>query len=119
MYGVSTFEEAVAFIDGFDAACEWTFLLGFREWLVTKLGQGNNLAWSGLVRELAKRQTLSERDHDGMIRFLVETLERFFDERASRDGLRRIFADYERWMERRERRLNKVGVSRGRSRRRG
>lgn len=49
----STFDEAVAFLDGFDMARRGRELKGFQEWLVSRLGFGPNLHWSGLVLYVA------------------------------------------------------------------
>ena len=35
-----TYESAAAFVLGYDAACEGGPLMGFREWLVLRIGSG-------------------------------------------------------------------------------
>ncbi|WP_181785251.1 hypothetical protein [Streptomyces phytophilus] len=52
-YGVSTLGEMVAFLTGIDAATDWRFLEGFREWLATKSGLGANLALPVLLVRIA------------------------------------------------------------------
>ena len=52
------------------------FLTGFREWLVTKLGYGNNLAWSGLVGEIVRTKKPSY-DEKAAIERLFVLLEQF------------------------------------------
>ena len=46
-----TFDVAVAFISGYDAALHEGPLTGLREWLIVRVDGGNNLAWPGLVLE--------------------------------------------------------------------
>ena len=46
--GTSNWLEVCAYIDGIHATSGC--LIGFREWLVTRLEHGNNVAWFGLVR---------------------------------------------------------------------
>ncbi|WP_158708833.1 hypothetical protein [Streptomyces sp. NRRL S-920] len=53
LYGLSTFGEVAAFLTGMDAATEWRFLEGFREWLASRSGLGSNLAWRVLVIRIA------------------------------------------------------------------
>ncbi|MFV2104849.1 hypothetical protein [Micromonospora sp. LOL_024] len=52
-YGLSTFGEVVAFVMGVDAATDWQFLEGFREWLAVKSGLGANLALPVLLVRIA------------------------------------------------------------------
>jgi hypothetical protein len=50
MYVLSeTYGEVVAFVMGYDTACEGGVLIGFREWLAVRLGKGSNLSWPPLV----------------------------------------------------------------------
>ncbi|TDO51449.1 hypothetical protein EV643_103186 [Kribbella sp. VKM Ac-2527] len=53
LYGLTTFGEAAAFVTGMDAATEWRFLEGFREWLAAKSELGANLVWQVLVVRIA------------------------------------------------------------------
>jgi hypothetical protein len=48
-YGLRTFEQAVAFLVGFDAALDFELLKGFPEWLAEELGAAENLAWPVLA----------------------------------------------------------------------
>jgi hypothetical protein len=103
------FYVASAFIDGFNFANENGLLIGFREWLVTKLGYGNNLGWEGLVLGLAfpdaddvRRELEKEGNHERAVEFTFRTIEEFLHERQSRDGLRRIFLRYEEWLRRQD-----------------
>ena len=99
------FDAVVAFIDGFNLAISGGLLVGFHEWLVVKLGYGNNFHWSGLVLRLAfaQAETPEEQLHDAgnqkrALDSLFGHLESFLRERESAEGLRRIFLKYEGWL---------------------
>ena len=103
----ATYDTAVAFVDGYDAAARRGLLVGFHEWLVVKLGGGNNLAWPALVSDLMQRTTAVKElktpdDHKAAIEFLFATLEQFLDERDEWSGMRRIYVAYERWLRRQD-----------------
>jgi len=71
------YDVAVAFIDGFDLACEGGVLIGLREWLVPKVGSGNNIVWGGLVLDLAfptAESPTAELEKDGGHKRAVEFL---------------------------------------------
>ncbi|MFB9238253.1 hypothetical protein ACFFWC_22300 [Plantactinospora siamensis] len=54
LYGLDgSFGQFSAYLAGFDAGTDGRALDGFREWLVGRLGTGDNLAWTGLVLHLA------------------------------------------------------------------
>lgn len=52
-YGLATLGETVAFLTGIDAATDWRFLNGFREWLAVKSEMGANLALPVLLVRIA------------------------------------------------------------------
>ena len=52
-YGLTTFGEVAAFVNGVDAATDWKFLAGFREWLASRSGLGESLAWPVLIVKMA------------------------------------------------------------------
>jgi hypothetical protein len=97
-----TYGEVVAFIDGYNTACEGGPLMGFREWLALKQGFGQNLAWSGLVLDLAfPTAPDAERVLSGALDLernaitkLFALLREFFEERSA--GLVAIMASYAR-----------------------
>jgi hypothetical protein len=98
-----TYDTAVAFVDGYDAAIRRGLLVGFREWLVVKLDRESNLIWSIRVIDLMQRTTgmkelKSPDDHEAAIEFLFATLEQFLNERDEWGGMRRIYVAYERWL---------------------
>lgn len=97
----ATLDCVIAFLTGYDMALSGGFLVGFREWLITLLGYGNNLAWSGLIYEILRTEMLCD-DRNAAIERLFVLLEQFVDARDTREGLRRIFAEYEQWLHRQE-----------------
>lgn len=88
-------DSVLAFVSGFDLATSGGLLVGFREWLVSTVGDGNNLAVPGLVRLLARKSNVRA---DQEVAFFLEQLESFFAQRAKANGLRSIFARYEDWL---------------------
>jgi hypothetical protein len=103
------FDVAAAFIQGFDLASGGGVLVGFREWLVVKLGYGNNLAWSELVLRLAFPNAESPRqcllqggEQKRAVELLFRLLEEFWQEREAPHGLRRIYLRYQEWLQRQD-----------------
>jgi hypothetical protein len=95
----TTFDCVVAFLDGYDAAQSGGLLAGFREWLIVRADDGNNLAWPGLVSLLLKDK-LTSADNDRRIKYLFDLLDEFIAVRNENDGLRRIYIKYESWLRR-------------------
>ena len=97
----TSYDATVAFICGYDAALMGGLLFGFREWLITRLERGNNLAWPALV-ELAITEApvtaASVADDATRRTVLFDLLSKFFAERDSRDGIRAMFSGYEAWL---------------------
>jgi hypothetical protein len=106
-FGRPTFDVAVGFILGFDMARESGTLLGFREWMIPRVGDGNSLGWPLLVLYLlfpqdadpvAAASASAEREQaafDGLFRLLLD----FDDARRAPNGLRKIFSEYEKWLQ--------------------
>jgi hypothetical protein len=106
LYGLDgSFDQFRAFVSGADAGNDWRFLTGFREWLIVRLGYGNNLTWPGLVLRLAfpedqpdLRNRLKDPDRN---RIACETLFRLLDEflarRAAHDEPAAIFDEFLTW----------------------
>ena len=103
-----TYETAVSFVLGYDAAVNGGLLLAFREWLVTKLKEGGNLSWPVLVLEVTGRRMVvpgsgenscATDDHRAAVDDLFSTIETFLRERSQVSSARRIFASYERWLQ--------------------
>src|SRR5690606_7613147 len=95
---------AVSFVLGYDAAINGGLLWAFREWLICKLGDGNNLSWPSLVLELIGKSASSvpplrsPDHHRAAIDTLFGTIAEFLAARDAGNGARRIFADYENWL---------------------
>jgi hypothetical protein len=47
------YESVCAFIEGYDMALQGAPLVVFREWLLTKGDEWNNMPWRALVRKIA------------------------------------------------------------------
>ncbi len=100
-----SFGQAVAFLQGVDAAQDGGLLVGLREWLTVRIGDGANLAWPALIvraafpeRVNANRLGLSSDDNKLVVDRLFGLLNEFRNERNSHDGLLRIFDAYAKWM---------------------
>jgi hypothetical protein len=97
------FAGAVAYIEGCDQGSARTLLTGFREWLLTQAGCGDNLVWWGLVLKIddpdrtgSGYDLSAEADADAN-RTLFRLIDEFLELRQEPDGLRRIHAAYENW----------------------
>lgn len=94
-----------AFIEGVNAGNDWQLLTGFREWLVTRLGDGNNLAWRGLVLHLAfpgadpaGRDVGSPERNREAVAMLFALLDEFLALREKPDALVQIYDEYLTWL---------------------
>lgn len=105
-----SYECIVAFVRGYNFATDGGPLVGFREWLIPKLGYGNNLDWDTLALHLAFPESeapLAEANADSAkmthaTSTLCQLYETFEAERAKPDGLRRILLAYESWLREQE-----------------
>lgn len=82
----TTFDTAAALIDGYDLATEGGLLVGFREWLVLRVGCRTNSAWWELARQCLHERLppVSEKE---AVRGLFELLDEFLYTRsAAREG---------------------------------
>lgn len=105
-----TYAAAAAFVLGYDMAAQGGVLIGFREWLIARLGAGNSFTWTALVLHLAfpgqsdpqaaLQSTAAAQRHaiDTLFRLIAE----FDDDRSAPDGLRRIYFEYEQWLQKQE-----------------
>lgn len=101
---VVSYDAAVAYVEGANAACDGGLLRGFREWLIVKFGGGNSLVWWALVLFLIfpeSKNPLVEYDkfddQQALIEQMYGLLDNFYEERQEK-GLRRIYMDYEKWL---------------------
>jgi hypothetical protein len=88
-----TFDSVVAFLNGYDAAQSFCFIGGLRERIIVRANRDSNLAWPGIVLMI-----LEDSNSPESVERLFVLLEQFIDIRDSRDGLRRIFLEYECWL---------------------
>jgi hypothetical protein len=98
----ANFSTVCAFIDGFDMARSSGPLMGLKPWLVMRVGDGNNLHWTGLAKRICSTMLLGDGspDEESSIRELGKLLSEFLEYRRS-NGLAKIFRDYSRWLLRR------------------
>ncbi|MFJ6901099.1 hypothetical protein [Streptomyces hokutonensis] len=104
MYGLDgSYGDYVTYLHGYDAGTRDSALLGFREWLLLKLGHHSSFVWSRLVTELVLPEAspgrgyrdLDEKQNSVVVEALFRLLGEFLQDRdVERDGLRSIFRDY-------------------------
>jgi hypothetical protein len=104
-----TYAAVAGFVLGYDLACEGGVLVGFREWLSTRLMMGSNLGWHSLVLHAC----FPDAEHPGdfvhtnedterrAIDTLFDLLDEFESVRSKQDGLADILAAYRSWVENR------------------
>ena len=107
LYGLDgSYGQFCAYLSGLDAGNDGRLLTGFREWLVTRLGDGNNLTWAGLVIHLARpdgpssgREAVESADRDpAVIAKLFELLDEFFELTVRPGDVVRIYDEYLTWL---------------------
>lgn len=119
MYLRSTsFDTVVAFLDGYDAALAGGLLVGFREWLIVKARDGDNLSWAGLVWMLCRGDEGSEPPDEVARETLFRLLAEFLARREDREGLKQIYLSYEAWLRRQRWYVPEKITARGRGARR-
>jgi hypothetical protein len=101
-----TYATVSALVLGYDLACEGGVLEGFREWVLVRIDDinNNNLAWLGLVPHVAFPESgnpqeavlASAATQRHAIDVLFSLLAEFDAVRSKHDGLREVFAHYER-----------------------
>jgi hypothetical protein len=90
-----------AFVLGCDAGSCGGMLTGFREWLIVRLGTGNNLAWTGLNLHLAPGgfvHPLTSEADVAAVTTLFDLLDEFMEQRERHDGLLAIYGEYQSWL---------------------
>lgn len=101
MYGITNYATACTFITGYDAAHDWRALGGFREMLIPRLGRGDNLTWTALVRHLAPggwADPPTPEADAAATETLFELLDEFLARASQHGGLLRIYEDYLTWL---------------------
>lgn len=101
----ANFDSVAAFLQGFDTACGGGVLAGFREWLILKLGYGNNLAWTELFLRFAFPDSTGPRVHElltadrkQLVGLLAEVFSTYWAERAENGGLQNLMARHSQWL---------------------
>ena len=97
-----TYPVISAFVQGYDQACEGGVLVGFREWIITSLGYGDNLHWAALVLHVAFPASSPPRDellqgpqqHRHAIDTLFRLIAEFEEVRSKHGGLNSVFLAY-------------------------
>jgi hypothetical protein len=101
-----TYDGVSAYLSGYDHALEGALLIGFREWLVMRLGVGANLWWTELIPPLAfpeskepwKRPS-THKENRVAIDKLFELMSEFAAELGDDEAATKIRSDYEKWYE--------------------
>lgn len=74
-------------------------LTGFREWLLPRFDDGNNLSWTGVVKMLLDQENVAE---DDAVARLGELIAEFYEfthtHRAQRCDLTRVYLRYHAWL---------------------
>jgi hypothetical protein len=97
------FSSVCAYISGFDQARDGGPLDGFREWLIVRLGGGNNLTWDGLVEmairpEADSNESPTEDQEASRLKAMAELFDEFFRSRDEEDGIAKFHYEYARWL---------------------
>lgn len=101
-----SFHDFTVFVRGCEAGNDGQLLAGFREWLVARCRDGNNLVWEALVLRQAfpdgppRREQLEADPELG--RAAADTLFRLLDDYLRRrdepGGLAKVFDEYLTWL---------------------
>ncbi len=101
--GNISYATVTAYIKGIDDATSGGALVGFREWLVIKVGGKNNICWTELVLSLLypdvpfPRQHLQDAHKDELaVAGLFDLLTEFYEDKGQH-GLNHIFLQHEKW----------------------
>jgi hypothetical protein len=92
------FDGIVSFLTGYDCADSGA-LLGFREWLVVSMGEGDNFVWHRLLAMQMERLGVATSGAVA-VEFVMAVLERFWRVKSRQDGVRQIYREYEEWVRR-------------------
>lgn len=92
-----TLDAVCAYIDGLNAATGC--LASFREWLVTRFEDGDNLTWVGLFRLLCKTKSVEQGGSIERLGLLMDEFYAFHKGCASRGVAQmRIYLRYHAWL---------------------
>jgi hypothetical protein len=95
----------VDFISGYEACANGGILVGFREWLIVKNNDYNNLAWEkiALYDSFPGSSDPLKEIEDNIknqyaIHHLIVLIHEYFDYK-NKVGLKKIFLDYQKWLQ--------------------
>lgn len=90
-------ENVIAYLEGLDAATGC--LTGFREWLLPRFEDGNNLTWSGVVKMLFDSESVDEENAAARLGDLIDEFYAFTrEDGGSRRCLTRVYLRYHAWL---------------------
>ena len=102
------FDFSLAYLYGYDDGVEGSFLLGFREWGVMRIGYGSNRSTNVQASRLTVRklgievavhsegfEALRQVDGDTVVRALIDVLREFKREVPTREKALALISDYE------------------------
>ncbi|GAB2923073.1 hypothetical protein GCM10027280_07700 [Micromonospora polyrhachis] len=99
--GQLSYDRLVTFLQGLDIGAQGLVLDGFREFLVLKLDDGDNLTWWGLVERLVLDgnvgRPLNAADDQTASAGLFDLLDEFLAEMSSPGSRRRLHHEYWIW----------------------
>ena len=101
LYGLDgSFGQYCAFLTGLDTGNAGQLLVGLREWLVVRVGTGNNLVWPALVKHAAfpGQHPFQGLDEQHLVDTLFDLLDEFWEIRSRHDGTTRVFDEYLTWL---------------------
>jgi hypothetical protein len=104
----ATFEVVTAFVQGYDAACEFGVLSGFREWLIVRArSDRTNFVWDAYVLSIAFPKVhlpcwealTTEEAHRHAIDTMFALIEEFDETVSKPDGRNEITRAYDKWVQ--------------------
>ena len=100
--GIADYNALTSYFAGIDQGKGGSPLLGFHQWLVKKLNDGNNCNWMSNVLRLApdkedRRELETVDDHLAAIELPGNELTAFFEHRRN-VGLTKLFYDHANWL---------------------
>jgi hypothetical protein len=95
--GVADYDQVCAYLDGLHAATGC--LTGFGEWLIVRVGAGNNLMWQGLVSIVLSDESVAKDDQVAGLSELIGEFHQFMRPTGGgTNGLMRVYVRYHEWL---------------------
>lgn len=100
--GIADYNALTSYFAGINDGRGGAPLLGFHQWLVKKLNEGNNCNWMSNVLQVASKredkwELETQEDHLAAIEVLGRELAEFFEYRR-KVGLTKLFYDHANWL---------------------